>query len=94
MEIMHLRKAMACISKSSKMDGYQLTATAIGNPGGIMYNLSLSIPFDKQTNLTGLFKAMPKNGGPLRNNIAPNYNDGVMFANDNEFILYGSVSSS
>ncbi|KAL1967301.1 hypothetical protein VTN77DRAFT_3347 [Rasamsonia byssochlamydoides] len=57
-----------------------------------MYNLSLSVPFDKQTNLTGLFNAMSKNDGLLNSNIAPNYNDGVMFANDDEFILYGGLS--
>jgi len=31
--------------------------------------------------------------GGASNNIAPNYVDGVMFANDDEFYLYGSVFS-
>lgn len=30
--------------------------------------------------------------GGAANNIAPNYVDGVMFANDDEFYLYGLVS--
>lgn len=29
--------------------------------------------------------------GGAANNIAPNYVDGVMFANDDEFYLYGFV---
>jgi hypothetical protein len=56
-----------------------------------MYNLSLDIPFNKHTNLTGLLKAMPKNDGSSSSNIAPNYEDGVMFANDDQFLLYGFV---
>jgi hypothetical protein len=36
-----------------------------------------------------LFKEISKTGGLATNNIAPNYIDGVMFANDDELILYG-----
>jgi hypothetical protein len=32
--------------------------------------------------------------GGAANNIAPNYVEGTMFANDDEFYLYGSVPSS
>jgi hypothetical protein len=56
-----------------------------------MYNLSLTRPFDKQTNLTGLLQAMAKNGGTSTANVNPNYKDGVMFSNNDEFILYGYV---
>jgi hypothetical protein len=35
---------------------------------------------------------MPKAGG-IANNIAPTYRDGAMFANDNEFYLYGYFGS-
>lgn len=54
-----------------------------------MYSLDLGIFFDQQTNMTGLLKAIPKNGGTSTANVNPNYEDGVMFANDDEFILYG-----
>lgn len=83
--------AAADFADSGLSDGEYASPQSDGNPSGVMYNLSLSIPFDERTNLTGLFNAMPKNSGSLRS-IAPNYNDGAMFANDNEFILYGSVS--
>ncbi|KAH8704211.1 hypothetical protein BGW36DRAFT_394341 [Talaromyces proteolyticus] len=59
--------------------------------GGLMYNLSLSQAFNQQTNLTSLVQAMAKNGGTSTANVNPNYEDGVMFANDNEFILYGGL---
>ena len=42
------------------------------------------MPFDQTTNLTSLFKPMSK-----PNNIPWNFNDGAMFVNDDEFILYG-----
>ncbi|EAW09099.1 uncharacterized protein ACLA_078480 [Aspergillus clavatus NRRL 1] len=40
------------------------------------------------TNLTALFGNFSKANGAA-SNIAPNYRDGAMFANDNEFYLYG-----
>ena len=55
-----------------------------------MYNLSLGQSFDQQTNMTGLLQTMAKNsGGNSAANAIPNYVDGVMLANDYEFILYG-----
>jgi hypothetical protein len=30
--------------------------------------------------------------GGIANNLAPNYRDGVMFSNQNEFYLYGFVA--
>jgi hypothetical protein len=58
------------------------------------YNLSLSGPFNSSTNITALFGRMSKTGSFASNNIAPNYVDGTMFANDDEFILYGYVGLS
>jgi hypothetical protein len=54
-----------------------------------MYNFSLTHQFDGQTNLTGLLQAMAKNGDTSTANVNPNYEDGVMFANNDELILYG-----
>jgi hypothetical protein len=39
-----------------------------------------------------MFGNMSKAGG-IANNIAPTYRDGAMFANDNEFYLYGYFGS-
>lgn len=55
----------------------------------VLYHLSLRQSFDQTTNQTALFQKTPKTGGLASNNIAPNYIDGVMFANDYELILYG-----
>lgn len=54
-----------------------------------MYSLPMCCEFDQQTNTTGLLQAMAKNGDTSTANVNPNYEDGVMFANDDEFILYG-----
>ena len=60
-----------------------------GNPQGYMYLLNFSDPFTiGQTNVSGLFTRMQKAGGAA-NNIAPNYIDGMMFANNDELYLYG-----
>lgn len=61
----------------------------LGNVHGLLYTLNLGLPFDNTTNQTGLLRSMEKAGSSASNNIAPNYKDGVMFANDDEFILYG-----
>lgn len=54
-----------------------------------MYTFNLGQPFNQSTNLTGLFGTLSKTGGLADNNIAPDYIDGVMFANDGELITYG-----
>jgi hypothetical protein len=61
------------------------------NTLGTIYNLSLSTSFDtKTTNLSSIFGRGSKAGG-IANNIAPNYRDGAMLANDFQFILYGGL---
>ncbi|PTU23593.1 hypothetical protein P175DRAFT_0476114 [Aspergillus ochraceoroseus IBT 24754] len=61
------------------------------NYGGLLYYLNLSASFDTATtNLTALFGSIPKSGG-IANNLAPTYHDGVMFANDDKFYLYGGL---
>ncbi|RHZ56808.1 hypothetical protein CDV55_105437 [Aspergillus turcosus] len=62
-----------------------------GNNNGLLYYLNFATSFDTTTsNLTALFGNLSKAGG-IANNIAPTYRDGVMFANDNEFYLYGGL---
>jgi len=57
---------------------------------GTVYELSLGLPFDtRATNLTALFTASQKNGSITSNEIVSSYQDGVMFANDDGYILYG-----
>jgi len=60
-----------------------------------MYALNFSSPFNltESTNLTSLFTAISKapGGSGSGNNIAPNYLDGGLLANDHEFFLYGGL---
>jgi hypothetical protein len=58
-----------------------------------MYTLNFSTPFNMTQNVTSLFKAVSKapGGSGSANNIAPNYLDGAMLANDAEFFLYGGL---
>ncbi|KAL1887572.1 hypothetical protein Sste5346_010125 [Sporothrix stenoceras] len=62
------------------------------NPSGIVYTLNFSVPFKTSDNLTAdmgvLYKVSP---GSNANNIAPNYFDGAMLANDDEWFLYGGL---
>ncbi|KAL3473693.1 hypothetical protein BJX99DRAFT_272108 [Aspergillus californicus] len=62
--------------------------TDTDNRDGLVYYLDLSSSFNATTNLTSLFGTMEKAGG-ISGNIAPTYQDGVMFANDYGFYLYG-----
>jgi hypothetical protein len=62
---------------------------ATDNVAGMIYSLNFSEAFDTtKTNLTGLFTTSLKAGGAA-NNIAPNYVDGAMLSNNDEFYLYG-----
>ncbi|KAN0079188.1 hypothetical protein V8E54_004402 [Elaphomyces granulatus] len=57
---------------------------------GMVYNLSLTMPFDQTTNVYSLFRSMSKPHS--NNNVTANFTDGAMFVNDNEFILYGGLA--
>jgi hypothetical protein len=71
------------------VDGTTSDPTSDGNVEGYMYLLNFSDPFTiGSTNLSGLFTTKQKAGGAA-NNIAPNYIDGTMFANNDELYLYG-----
>lgn len=56
-----------------------------------MFSLNLSYPFDtsKFNETTSLLQPLSKTGGTAGNNIAPDYVNGALFANDGEFYLYG-----
>ncbi|KAL2842652.1 hypothetical protein BJX68DRAFT_270586 [Aspergillus pseudodeflectus] len=76
--------------------GYNDGSTSVestNNDEGLLYYLYLNQTFNTATtNLTALFGSIPKAGG-IANNLAPTYHDGVMFANDNKFWLYGGLLS-
>ncbi|KAI1113781.1 hypothetical protein F5Y14DRAFT_199263 [Nemania sp. NC0429] len=57
------------------------------NPQGFIYTLNFSIPFDSSTNISRILNTITKPA----NNLAPNYYDGALLANDYEFFLYGGL---
>jgi len=63
-----------------------------GNPLGLVYTLNFSIAFNTNDNISALLGTISKapNGGSA-NNFAPNYLDGAMLANDDEWFLYGGL---
>ncbi|KAK3319276.1 hypothetical protein B0H66DRAFT_575753 [Apodospora peruviana] len=73
-------------------DGSIGTIEDDGNPLGRIYTLNFSKPFKTHDNITALFGTLQKglNGGAA-SNIAPNYLDGALLANDHEFFLYGGL---
>lgn len=58
-----------------------------------MYTFNLSYAFDTRTfnETTSLIQPFSKTGGTAGNNLARNYIDGALFANEGEFYLYGSA---
>lgn len=68
-----------------------LKTSPSGNTAGDVWSLNLGKTFDSASaNFTDLFNSTPKAGGAA-NNIAPNYVDGTMFTNDDEYYLYGGL---
>lgn len=63
-----------------------------GNPLGLVYTLNFSTPFNFSQNISQVLSTISKapNGGNA-NNIAPNYFDGAMLANNEEWFLYGGL---
>ncbi|KAI9840369.1 MAG: hypothetical protein M1837_001670 [Sclerophora amabilis] len=58
--------------------------------GSILYTINFTQPFNTSQNATEILRPMEKTAGAA-NNVAPNYFDGMMFANDHEFFLYGGL---
>ncbi|KUJ10397.1 uncharacterized protein LY89DRAFT_689663 [Mollisia scopiformis] len=75
-------------------DGTYGPPTSDDNPLGIVYQLNFSTPFNTtaQTNISNVFTTQSKAAaGGAANNVAPNYYDGVMMANDYEWFIYGGL---
>lgn len=72
---------------------YRLYLTpSVDNPLGIVYTWNFGRPFNNSTNtseILGIISKAPN--GNAANNLAPNYFDGAMLANDHEFFLYGGL---
>ncbi|KAI1379342.1 hypothetical protein F4677DRAFT_328479 [Hypoxylon crocopeplum] len=73
-------------------DGSQSLPREDDNPLGLIYTFNFSTPFNANTNFSTVFNTTSKapNGGAA-NNIAPNYYDGTLLANSDEFYLYGGL---
>ncbi|OJJ45849.1 hypothetical protein ASPZODRAFT_133721 [Penicilliopsis zonata CBS 506.65] len=61
-----------------------------GNADGYIYYLNLSTSFNTSSNFMTVLSNSTVAGGAATD-IAPNYIDGYMFANDDEFYLYGGM---
>ena len=62
------------------------------NPLGLVFSLNFSTAFNTSQNLTSIFTYTSKaSGGGAANNIGPNYEDGVMFANDYQWVTYAGL---
>ncbi|KAI2785974.1 hypothetical protein POX_h09739 [Penicillium oxalicum] len=61
-----------------------------GNFKGFIYSLNLSTSFNTSSDFLSVIKNETIAGGTA-NNLAPNYVDGVMFSNQDEFYLYGGL---
>ena len=58
------------------------------NPLGRMYTLNFSTPFNTTQNFTGVLDILQKPGGT---NLSPNYIDGALLGNNEEFFLFGGM---
>ncbi|EPE06091.1 kelch repeat protein [Ophiostoma piceae UAMH 11346] len=75
-----------------KDDGSYDTPAPDDNPLGIIWTLNFSTPFSTVDNITALMKPLYKvNPDSNANNLAPNFYDGALLANDDEFFLYGGL---
>jgi hypothetical protein len=75
-----------------RRDTLHISDICVDNPLGLIYTLNFSIPFNSSTNVSSILNVISKapNGGAA-NNLAPNYYDGAMLANNDEFFLYGGL---
>ncbi|KAG4025300.1 hypothetical protein MFRU_061g00190 [Monilinia fructicola] len=73
-------------------DGSYASPYSDGNPRGIVYLLNFNTSFHISDNITSVFTTISKapNGGAA-SNLGPNYVDGAMFANDDEWYTYGGL---
>ncbi|KAL7627382.1 hypothetical protein AAE478_001575 [Parahypoxylon ruwenzoriense] len=74
-------------------DGTILAPQDDGNPLGLIYTFNFSTPFNASTNVSTLLGntiSKAPDGGAA-NNFGPNYIDGALLYNDDEFFLYGGL---
>ncbi len=71
-------------------DGRDGTDRATDNRDGFIYTLNFSTPFNTTQNISSILGTLPTGGGDT-NNRAPNFEDGALLFNDNEFFLYGGL---
>ncbi|KAK4099356.1 hypothetical protein N658DRAFT_487751 [Parathielavia hyrcaniae] len=57
---------------------------------GVIYTLNFSIPFNTTQNISAILTTLSTGGGNT-NNRAPNYEDGALLANNEQFFLYGGL---
>ncbi|KAK3307584.1 uncharacterized protein B0T15DRAFT_574343 [Chaetomium strumarium] len=70
-------------------DGSTGNAVSDDNPLGLIYTLNLSTPFNTTQNISAILGTLEKGAGA---NLAPNYQDGALLGNNEEFFLYGGVT--
>lgn len=62
------------------------------NPFGYIWTFNFSTPFSTSTNFSTVLGTISKgSNGYAANNVAPNFHDGALLANDDEFYLYGGT---
>lgn len=78
---------------NQERERYRLYLTRlVDNPLGIVYTWNFSRPFNTSMNVSSVLGTISKApNGNAANNLAPNYYDGAMLANDHEFFLYGGL---
>ncbi|KAK4449938.1 RING finger protein B [Podospora aff. communis PSN243] len=73
-------------------DGSYAAAISDRNPLGLVYTLNFSKPFSTTDNMTAIFGTISKvSDGTAAKNLAPNYVDGAMLGNHEEWFLYGGL---
>ncbi|AEO70882.1 uncharacterized protein THITE_72424 [Thermothielavioides terrestris NRRL 8126] len=71
-------------------DGSTGPAVTDNNRLGVIYTLNFSTPFNTTQNISAILGTLATGGGDA-NNRAPNYVDGALLGNDNEFFVYGGL---
>ncbi|KAI2473096.1 hypothetical protein F4781DRAFT_262285 [Annulohypoxylon bovei var. microspora] len=74
------------------VDGKINTLIGDDNPLGLIWTYNFSTPFNENTNFSTILGTLSKApGGGAANNFAPNFHDGALLANNDEFYLYGGT---
>ncbi|OTA58377.1 hypothetical protein K449DRAFT_334577 [Hypoxylon sp. EC38] len=73
-------------------DGSIVLPQADDNPFGYIWTLNFSTPFSDSTNFSTVLRTISKgSNGFAVNNVAPNFHDGALLGNNDEFYLYGGT---